>query len=240
MVKAARYAEPMVDRRVFTRWSITIPVDMDETFVASDGYWHAWEADRSISLTSMIVADRRGRPVPMREILDRMPAMEGEGMPLPDHLDGWAVVINVPDSPRASRAISGILVLDGNLLMVTVTSDDLDWATSIWRSIRHEAGRTLDRKRPGLTVTSKNEHGGPTMRITSKGQVTIPQDLRERTGLLPETEVEFVLDGRGVRIIKASAARQPTRGAKAVRLLRAKRPVVQRTTDEIMALTRGD
>jgi AbrB family looped-hinge helix DNA binding protein len=78
------------------------------------------------------------------------------------------------------------------------------------------------------------------MRITSKGQVTIPQDVRERTGLLPETEVEFVLDGRGVRIIKASAARRPSRGAKAVRLLRAKRSVVHLTTDEIMALTRGD
>ena len=78
------------------------------------------------------------------------------------------------------------------------------------------------------------------MRITSKGQVTIPQDLRERTGLLPETEVEFVLDGRGVRIIKASAAGRPSRGAKAVRLLQGKRATVNLTTDEIMALTRDD
>jgi len=29
------------------------------------------------------------------------------------------------------------------------------------------------------------------MRITSKGQVTIPKDIRERAGLLPNTEVEF-------------------------------------------------
>ena len=29
------------------------------------------------------------------------------------------------------------------------------------------------------------------MRITSKGQVTIPQDIRERAGLLPHTEVAF-------------------------------------------------
>ena len=44
-----------------------------------------------------------------------------------------------------------------------------------------------------------------TMRIMSKGQVTIPKDLRDRCRLYPHTEVEFVLDGEGVRIIPASA-----------------------------------
>lgn len=78
------------------------------------------------------------------------------------------------------------------------------------------------------------------MRITSKGQVTIPQDLRERTGLLPSTEVEFVVDGRGVRIMKAATGKRPSRGAKAVRLLRQPGARVRMTTDEIMALTRGD
>ena len=34
-----------------------------------------------------------------------------------------------------------------------------------------------------------------TMRITGKGQVTIPKDLRDRCRLYPHTEVEFVLDG---------------------------------------------
>ena len=29
------------------------------------------------------------------------------------------------------------------------------------------------------------------MKITSKGQVTIPQEIREKAGLLPNTEVEF-------------------------------------------------
>lgn len=32
------------------------------------------------------------------------------------------------------------------------------------------------------------------MRITSKGQVTIPKEMRDRTGLLPGAEVEFTLD----------------------------------------------
>ena len=50
------------------------------------------------------------------------------------------------------------------------------------------------------------------MRITAKGQVTIPQDIRERTGLLPNTEVEFVVDGDVVTLIKAVVSRKPTRG----------------------------
>ncbi len=35
------------------------------------------------------------------------------------------------------------------------------------------------------------------MRITSKGQVTIPVEIRERLGLLPDCEVEFVVEGKG-------------------------------------------
>ncbi len=42
------------------------------------------------------------------------------------------------------------------------------------------------------------------MRITSKGQVTIPQAVREQAGLLPNTEVEFVIEGRAVRIVKSA------------------------------------
>ena len=41
------------------------------------------------------------------------------------------------------------------------------------------------------------------MRITSKGQVTIPQEIRERAGFLPNTEVEFIYDGKTVRLVKA-------------------------------------
>lgn len=78
------------------------------------------------------------------------------------------------------------------------------------------------------------------MRITSKGQVTIPQDVRERTGLLPNTDVEFVVDDGEVRIIKARTKGRPSRGTSAVGRLRAARGRVQMSTDEIMALTRGD
>lgn len=77
------------------------------------------------------------------------------------------------------------------------------------------------------------------MRITSKGQVTIPIEIREKAGLLPGTEVDFELDGECVRIVKATAPRRETRGQKLVRRMW-KTATVGMSTDEIMALTRGD
>lgn len=78
------------------------------------------------------------------------------------------------------------------------------------------------------------------MRITSKGQVTIPQAVREETGLLPNTDVEFVVDGTDVRIVKVGSGRRPSRGQKAVQRLRGSGGRARRSTDEILALTRGD
>ncbi len=76
------------------------------------------------------------------------------------------------------------------------------------------------------------------MRITSKGQVTIPQAIREAAGLMPETEVEFEFDGRTVRIFKARKPRKLNRGEALVEHMKG-RGDVKMTTDEIMALTRG-
>jgi AbrB family looped-hinge helix DNA binding protein len=78
------------------------------------------------------------------------------------------------------------------------------------------------------------------MRITSKGQVTIPQRIREAAGFLPNTEVDFELDGEIVRIVKAERARKLTRGQLAVELLRHARGQTHWTTDEILAMTRGE
>jgi len=78
------------------------------------------------------------------------------------------------------------------------------------------------------------------MRITSKGQVTIPQAVREQAGLLPQTEVEFVVEQDGVRIVKAHPARRPSRGRRAVEHLRRSAGHVSMSTDEIMALTRDE
>lgn len=76
------------------------------------------------------------------------------------------------------------------------------------------------------------------MRITSKGQVTIPVNIRERAGLLPGTDVDFVLDGKSVRVVRAKRAKRESRGEALVRRLRGS-ATVRMSTDEIMALTRG-
>ena len=77
------------------------------------------------------------------------------------------------------------------------------------------------------------------MRITSKGQVTIPADIRERAGLLPHTEVDFEFDGKVVRIFPTDAHRKPGRGARLVAHLRGRGDIAM-STDAIMALTRDE
>jgi bifunctional DNA-binding transcriptional regulator/antitoxin component of YhaV-PrlF toxin-antitoxin module len=73
------------------------------------------------------------------------------------------------------------------------------------------------------------------LRITSKGQVTIPVEIREKAG----TEIDFELDGEVVRIVKAATPRRETRGQEVVRRLWGS-ATVKMSTDEIMALTRGE
>ncbi|HEU4583137.1 MAG TPA: AbrB/MazE/SpoVT family DNA-binding domain-containing protein [Polyangiaceae bacterium] len=76
------------------------------------------------------------------------------------------------------------------------------------------------------------------MRITSKGQVTIPQEIREQFGLLPDTEVEFTVVGNSIRLVKASDKSEGRRGARLVSRLRGT-STVGMTTEEILKLTRG-
>ena len=78
------------------------------------------------------------------------------------------------------------------------------------------------------------------MRITSKGKVTIPARIRKRAGLLPGTEVDFELDGGVVQIVRAKSGRGKTRGEQAAALLRAHPGDIKMSTEEIMALMRGD
>ncbi|MBF0135607.1 MAG: AbrB/MazE/SpoVT family DNA-binding domain-containing protein [Magnetococcus sp. DMHC-1] len=70
------------------------------------------------------------------------------------------------------------------------------------------------------------------MRINGRGQVTIPQALRERFGLLPHTEVEFVDRNGELVLIKNSQDRQSR--------LCALRGQIKSSlsTDEIMAFLR--
>jgi AbrB family looped-hinge helix DNA binding protein len=77
------------------------------------------------------------------------------------------------------------------------------------------------------------------MRITSKGQVTIPAEIREQAGLLPHTEVEFDFDGKVVRIFPAAKRSKDGRGARLIAHLRGRGDVAM-STEDIMALTRGE
>jgi AbrB family looped-hinge helix DNA binding protein len=77
------------------------------------------------------------------------------------------------------------------------------------------------------------------MRITSKGQVTIPAKIREQAGLLPNTDVEFTFDGEHVRGLPAKARRPSSRGARLVAPLRGSGTLAM-SNDDIMALTRAD
>lgn len=75
------------------------------------------------------------------------------------------------------------------------------------------------------------------MRITSRGQVTIPIEIRKRLGLRPNTEVEFQMEGNTVRLVKVSATSNHRRGTKIIDRLQG-RADVKMTTDQILALTR--
>jgi AbrB family looped-hinge helix DNA binding protein len=75
------------------------------------------------------------------------------------------------------------------------------------------------------------------VRVTSKGQVTIPQEIRERFGLLPDTEVEFVARGKRLEIVRSAEPARRRRGRAMVDRARGTAKV-RMTTDQILALTR--
>jgi AbrB family looped-hinge helix DNA binding protein len=72
------------------------------------------------------------------------------------------------------------------------------------------------------------------MRVTAKGQVTIPQHIREKLGIVPNSEVDFVEDGDRIYLLK-KRGHHPRKRFGALRGI----ATVKMTTDEIMALTRG-
>lgn len=76
------------------------------------------------------------------------------------------------------------------------------------------------------------------MRITSKGQVTIPQAIRERAGFLPGTELEFTIGDDGiVRVLRRHNQPENPALISAIAKLRG-RADTGMTTENIMALTR--
>jgi AbrB family looped-hinge helix DNA binding protein len=74
------------------------------------------------------------------------------------------------------------------------------------------------------------------MRLNSKGQVTIPAQLRHKHGLVEGDEVDVVEVGGVLSIVRAEA---PTRGERLVARLRGRASVAGSvTTDELMAMLR--
>ena len=74
------------------------------------------------------------------------------------------------------------------------------------------------------------------MRVTTKGQVTIPQHIREKLGITPSTEVDFVEEKERIFLVKRKGKKNATRKFTKLRGV----ATVKMTTDEIMALTRSD
>jgi AbrB family looped-hinge helix DNA binding protein len=70
------------------------------------------------------------------------------------------------------------------------------------------------------------------MRVTERGQVTIPKDIRDRFGFEPETEVEFVVSEGAVLLVHRGGARK-----QAVRQLYGRKSFAA-STDELMKLLR--
>ncbi len=75
------------------------------------------------------------------------------------------------------------------------------------------------------------------MRVTEKGQVTIPKDVRDAIGIGAGSEVEFEIDGDSIVLRKVHDG--PSRGNRLAARLRGRGDVAL-STDEIMAMTRGD
>jgi AbrB family looped-hinge helix DNA binding protein len=75
------------------------------------------------------------------------------------------------------------------------------------------------------------------MKITSKGQVTIPVEIREQLGLLPNTDVEFEVVGNALYLRKVAIEASP--GKKLIATMQGT-ATVKMTTEEIMLLTRQD
>lgn len=82
------------------------------------------------------------------------------------------------------------------------------------------------------------------MRVTSKGQVTIPKHVRDKLDIQPGSEVAFVIEGNRVRLVKAvdPECEGESRGERMVRLLSGTATRARElglTTDDIMDMTRG-
>ncbi|MDH3472596.1 MAG: hypothetical protein OEM59_02795 [Rhodospirillales bacterium] len=87
-----------------------------------------------------------------------------------------------------------------------------------------------------LTLTGKSKESNYAHHLQGSGHDS--GGNREKAGLLPNTEVEFELDGQAVRIVKSRAKNKEDRGARLIGRLRGA-ATIRMSTDEIMELTRS-
>ena len=74
------------------------------------------------------------------------------------------------------------------------------------------------------------------MRVTTKGQVTIPQEIRKKLGITPAVEIDFIEENDKIYLVKRKGKPKTNHYFRKLRGI----GNVKMTTDEIMALTRGD
>jgi AbrB family looped-hinge helix DNA binding protein len=81
------------------------------------------------------------------------------------------------------------------------------------------------------------------MRVTEKGQVTIPKHIRDKAGIRPGTEVDFRLEDGRIQIVKRRRTKRgESAGQALVRELQAAARcavALPLSTDEVMEMTRG-
>jgi hypothetical protein len=138
--------EAVVARRVFPSWSIEVPVGLIES-MEPQGYWHARDEIRSVSLTSLVMTSRTGPPPTADELLAILPL---EGTPLdelPEGLPGRCTVRTTDDEVFGRcQMFQGMVAVTGLLLIVTITGGDPAWARRTWLSIRHVKTNRRDRR----------------------------------------------------------------------------------------------
>jgi hypothetical protein len=169
----------LATRRIFPAWAICYPVDFQETFDSRSGYWHAWDQERSISLTSVALASRVDhRSITEVEGLEQIQAAAPEllvGEPfeeMPPGLHGRAAIGAAVQPARASMALIGMLAVPGRILIATITSDDLDWVRFTWRSIRHLDAPLQSRRVPGGSAS--DEAGGGALLESQRDLAAFP------------------------------------------------------------------
>ncbi len=82
------------------------------------------------------------------------------------------------------------------------------------------------------------------MRVTSKGQVTIPKEVREKLGVQPGDEVGFREEGQAIVVEKIEDSRPENAGVALYKHLVGKGPMLRQghplmTSEELMEITRG-